>query len=56
MRWRWSDEVVEERKPYREFLIPASVLNQYGPPRLVSVEEEGELLDPRFVLPDRESS
>src|SRR4030095_2052810 len=29
-------EWVEEGKPYREFLAPAALINQYGPP----VEEE----------------
>jgi hypothetical protein len=49
-------EVVEEGKPYREFLIPASVLNQHGPPRLVSQEEEDEIIDlRRFPPPDRRS-
>lgn len=28
-------EWVEEGKPYREFLAPASLVNQYGPPALV---------------------
>jgi hypothetical protein len=36
-------EWVEEGKPYRESLLPAALLNQYGPPRLVSEEEEWEL-------------
>jgi len=26
-------EWIEEEKPYREFLIPAKVVNQYGPPQ-----------------------
>ena len=25
-------EVVEERKPYRQYIIPAEIANQYGPP------------------------
>jgi hypothetical protein len=25
-------EVVEEGKPYREYIIPAEIANQYGPP------------------------
>ena len=29
-------EWIEEEKPYREFLVPAVVLNLYGPPRLLS--------------------
>lgn len=28
-------EWVEDAKPYREFLVPAAVVNQYGPPELV---------------------
>ena len=44
-------EVVEEGKPYREFLILAEILNRYGPPRLVPPEQEEELPDPRFDPP-----
>jgi hypothetical protein len=33
--WEW----VEEGKPYREFLVPASVLNEY--PRIVVAEGDG---------------
>ena len=46
-----SYEVVEEGKPYREFLIPADVLNRYGPPRLLSAEELDAMIDPRFPAP-----
>ena len=45
-------EVAEDGKPYREFLIPADVLNQFGPPRLVSPEEEEEIVDPPFLPPN----
>ena len=27
-----SSEAVEERKPYRQYIIPAEIANQYGPP------------------------
>jgi hypothetical protein len=27
-------EWVEKGKPYREFLIPAAIVNRYGPPRI----------------------
>jgi hypothetical protein len=37
-------EWVEEDKPYREALPPAAVMNQYGPPRLVSEDEEERIL------------
>ena len=29
-------EWVEVEKPYREFLVPADMLNEYGPPQVVS--------------------
>jgi hypothetical protein len=32
-------EWVERGKPYREFLVPAKVLNKYGPP-VIAIEEE----------------
>lgn len=35
-------EWIEEGKPYREFLVPAEIVNRYGPPRIVSQEEELE--------------
>lgn len=38
-------EWVEEGKPYREFLIPASLANQYGPPTIVECDEDGESSD-----------
>jgi hypothetical protein len=41
-------EWVEEGKPYREFLIPTAVVNQYGPPRLLSAEEIESIPDPGF--------
>lgn len=28
-------EWIEEGKPYREFLIPAAIVNKYGPPTVV---------------------
>jgi hypothetical protein len=31
-------EWVEVKKPYREFLLPADMLNEYGPPQVVSDE------------------
>lgn len=39
------------REDLREFLIPAGVLNRYGPPQLLSRDEEDELIDPRFTPP-----
>jgi len=33
-------EWIEDGKPYREFLIPASLANQYGPPKIVEDEDE----------------
>ena len=38
-------EWVEPEKPYREWLIPAALANQYGPPQVVSPEEESEIVD-----------
>ena len=35
-------EWIEEGKPYREFLLPAEIVNRHGPPRIVSQEEEFE--------------
>jgi hypothetical protein len=32
-------EWVEEGKPYREFLIPAEIVNSHGPPKLVDEED-----------------
>jgi hypothetical protein len=32
-------EWVEETKPYREFLVPAAVVNEYGPPRFVDEDQ-----------------
>ena len=31
-------EWIEEEKPYREFLIPAEIVNRYGPPKVEDVE------------------
>jgi hypothetical protein len=31
-------EWIEAGKPYREFLIPADVVNRYGPPHVVEDE------------------
>ena len=33
-------EWIEEGKPYREFLVPAIIVNQYGPPRIFNEFEE----------------
>jgi hypothetical protein len=33
-------EWIEEGKPYREFLVPASIVNQYGPPSIVPDEDD----------------
>ena len=32
-------EWVEDGKPYREFLIPAEIVNRYGPPELVDEDD-----------------
>ncbi len=37
-------EWVEEDKPYREACLPADILNLYGPPRLVSEDEEARIV------------
>jgi hypothetical protein len=34
-------EWVEEYKTYRESLIPAGMLNQFGPPVVVTEEDDG---------------
>jgi hypothetical protein len=34
-------EWVDDAKSYREALVPAAVLNQYGPPRVLPREAEG---------------
>ncbi len=36
-------EVIEAGKPFREYLVPARLLNRYGRTRLVSGEEEGRI-------------
>lgn len=38
-------EWVEEGKGYREWLIPATVANAHGPPRVVTKAEEIEVID-----------
>jgi len=35
--------VADADQAYREWLIPAALANQYGPPRIVSPEEEREI-------------
>ncbi len=47
-------EVVEDEKPYREFLIPADVLNRQGRTRLLSQGEVDAIYDPRFRSSDSE--
>lgn len=42
-------EWVEDGKNYRESLIPASIVNKYGPP--VVVDEDDFPEDPRFDFP-----
>lgn len=32
-------EWVEERKSYREFLVPAEIANRYGPPEILDTDE-----------------
>jgi hypothetical protein len=39
-QWEAEYEWVEEGKPYREFLVPAAVVNQYR--RVIAEEEGGE--------------
>lgn len=34
-------EVSEEGKPYREFIIPAEIVNQYGPPAVIDSDWAG---------------
>jgi hypothetical protein len=41
----------QEGQGFREFLVPASVLNQHGPARLLSPEEEEKIIDPPFQPP-----
>ena len=40
---RGGIRVVEDERPYREFLVPADVLNEYGPPRVVSDEAASDV-------------
>src|SRR2546423_2648726 len=44
----------EDDRTYREALIPAALLNQYGPPSLLSEDEVDALEDPRFTGPEDE--
>lgn len=37
-------EWVEDGKPYREWLVPAKIVNRYGPPRLLSEDEEARIV------------
>jgi hypothetical protein len=39
-------EWIETEKGYREFLVPAEILNTYGPPRL---DESLDAIDARFL-------
>lgn len=41
-------EIVEESSGYREWCLPAEILNRFGKIRLLSPEEELEISDPRF--------
>jgi hypothetical protein len=41
-------EWVEEGRTYREFLIPAAVANRFGPARVVTEEEQDQIVDPRW--------
>ena len=34
-------EWIEEGKPYREFCVPAEIVNQYGPPRIFEAAYQG---------------
>ena len=38
-----QDQWVEDGKPYREFLVPASLVNRHGPPRLVSPDQAARI-------------
>jgi hypothetical protein len=49
-------EYTEEGFPYREAIIPAAVLNRYGPPRECTPEEEEQAPDDRFHPPAPEQS
>jgi hypothetical protein len=44
-------EFPEEGRPFREFLIPADVLNRQGRTRLLSEAEVDAIEDPRFRPP-----
>ena len=41
-------EWIQEGNPYREFLVPAKLINEKGCIRRVSVEEEGDIPNARF--------
>jgi hypothetical protein len=41
-------EVVEEGKPYREWCIPARILNEKGTAILLSADDAAAIPDPRF--------
>lgn len=45
-------ELTEEGKTYREFLVPADVLNRHGRTRLLSEADVDAIADPRFRPPD----
>lgn len=32
-------EWIEDGKPYREFLVPAEIVNRYGPPELIDEDD-----------------
>ena len=40
-------EWIDGYSPYREFLVPAAIVNRHGP-RALSSEEEDAIPDPRF--------
>jgi hypothetical protein len=46
-RYEWVDHDVR----YHEWLIPAALANQYGPPRLVSSEEESKIISAEVIKP-----
>ena len=47
-------EVIEEDKPYREWLVPAALLNEVASISLLSEEEDYELSVQRFGRDDKE--
>jgi len=44
IKYEWP----EEGKGFREFLIPAALANRFGPTRVVTREEENQIIDPRW--------